>query len=156
LEVMVDRRNKLQELVEIFRGVVTDKLIGEFVPSINSNIQYISSLIHSQFIPEFDNKFRCTLNGDVPISSLSTGQRKMVDIAIILGVLMSLVVRVDMNILFLDELFSNLDKENRDRFVRVLKDIMSDKTVFIVSHQDIDCDGILRVTNKNGSRIEYV
>ena len=156
LEVMVDRRNKLQELVEIFRGVVTDKLIGEFVPSINSNIQYISSLIHSQFIPEFDNKFRCTLNGDVPISSLSTGQRKMVDIAIILGVLMSLVVRVDMNILFLDELFSNLDKDNRDRFVKVLKDIMSDKTVFIVSHQDIDCDGILRVTNKNGSRISYI
>lgn len=156
LEVMVDRRNKLQELVEIFRGVVTDKLIGEFVPSINSNIQYISSLIHSQFIPEFDNKFRCTLNGDVPISSLSTGQRKMVDIAIILGVLMSLVVRVDMNILFLDELFSNLDKDNRDRFVKVLKDIMSDKTVFIVSHQDIDCDGILRVTNKNGSRMQFV
>lgn len=156
LEVMVDRRNKLQELVEIFRGVVTDKLIGEFVPSINSNIQYISSLIHSQFIPEFDNKFHCTLNGDVPISSLSTGQRKMVDIAIILGVLMSLVVRVDMNILFLDELFSNLDKENRDRFVKVLKDIMSDKTVFIVSHQDIDCDGILRVTNKNGSVIQWI
>ena len=67
-----------------------------------------------------------------------------------MGVLGSVMSRVDMNIIFLDELFSNLDQENRDRFIGVMRELLSDKLVFVVSHQDILCDGVVKIVNKDG------
>lgn len=138
------------ELVDLFRGSLMERLVDEFIPSINNNIAKIASMLSLPYEPRFDNKFSCYLREGIPVNSLSTGQRKLVDMTVAMGVLGSVMSRVDMNVIFLDELFSNLDQENRDRFIGVMRELLSDKLVFVVSHQDILCDGVVKIVNKDG------
>ena len=108
-----------------------------------------------QFIPVFDLGFNCSIHRgemQIPVSSLSTGQLKLVDMVIILAVLNSIMARVNTNIIFLDELFSNLDGATRTELIGVLRYILpKNSSILVVSHQDIDnnlFDGQLRMELK--------
>ena len=58
---------------------------------------------------------------------------------VILGVLGTVIGSNGLNVLFLDELFSNLDAGLRNELCQVLKESMdSDTTVFIISHTDFE------------------
>ena len=60
--------------------------------------------------------------------------------------------RVNTNIIFLDELFSNLDGATRTELIGVLRYILpKNSSILVVSHQDIDnnlFDGQLRMELK--------
>jgi ABC-type multidrug transport system ATPase subunit len=110
---------------------------------------------------EFDNQFKCTiklfgLDRNINISSLSTGQLKTIDMCIILGVLKVIFSGVNFNIMFLDELFSNMDADLRSKVCNVLKsEIKENQTIFIISHQEIsdaNFDGAInaKLTYSNG------
>ncbi len=73
----------------------------------------------------------------VPVSSLSTGQGKTLDMIIILAVVKSLIGNIDFNIFFLDELFSNMDIELRNNMCEVLKPFAANRTIFVLSHADV-------------------
>ena len=93
---------------------------------------------------EFDSNFKCNISlcgidKDIPVSSLSTGQLKTVDMVIILGVLGTVIGSNGINILFLDELFSNLDAGLRNEMCSVLREsLQPDSTIFIISHTDLE------------------
>jgi ABC-type multidrug transport system ATPase subunit len=75
----------------------------------------------------------------IPVSSLSTGQLKTVDVVIILGVLGTVIGSNGINILFLDELFSNLDAGLRNEMCQLLRESLKpDSTIFIISHTDLE------------------
>ena len=58
---------------------------------------------------------------------------------IILGVLGTIIGNNGINIIFLDELFSNLDAKLRNEMCMVLKEnIKPDSTMFIISHTELD------------------
>ena len=58
---------------------------------------------------------------------------------IILGVLKSIINNSNLNIMFLDELFSNLDNDLRNKMCNILKNsLLPNNTLFIISHQDLD------------------
>jgi ABC-type Mn2+/Zn2+ transport system ATPase subunit len=58
---------------------------------------------------------------------------------IILGVLGTVIGSNGINIMFLDELFSNLDAGLRNEMCQVLREIVSeDMTIFIISHTDLE------------------
>ena len=79
------------------------------------------------------------MENNIPISNLSTGQLKTVDMMIILGVLGTIIGANSTNIIFLDELFSNLDGGLRNDMCSVLHNFISkDDTMFVISHQDLD------------------
>jgi ABC-type multidrug transport system ATPase subunit len=79
------------------------------------------------------------MDKDIPVSSLSTGQLKTVDMVIILGVLGTVIGSNGINILFLDELFSNLDAGLRNEMCCVLRESLKpDSTIFIISHTDLE------------------
>ena len=86
----------------------------------------------------------------IPISSLSTGQLKTVDMIIILSILKSVISSSNINIMFLDELFSNLDSDLRTKMCNILKiSFNPQNTLFIISHQDISneyFDGTINMT----------
>ena len=66
----------------------------------------------------------------------------MVDMVIILAVISSLISKVSSNVIFLDELFSNLDPSTRSSLVAVLRAVLpQNSSVLIVSHQSVD-DGL--------------
>lgn len=136
--------NQLKSLQKCLLDTVIPAILNGFIPHLNKRIREIGSILRLEFIPQYDSSFNCTINGDIPVKSLSTGQGKLVDICIILAILGSLLNKSHYNVLFLDELFSNLDGDSRGRVLEALRSC-GPETVLIVSHQDLDVDGSILV-----------
>lgn len=131
-------------LCNILSNDVRAKILESFIPALNKNIMQYAQELHQPYIVSFDNSFKCTVslcgyNNVIPISSLSTGQLKTVDMMIILGVFGTIIGSSSANVIFLDELFSNLDGNLRNDMCSVLHKFISDNdTMFVISHQDLD------------------
>lgn len=131
-------------LCGILANDVRAKILDSFIPALNKNIMRYATELHQPYIVKFDNSFKCSIslcgyNNDIPISSLSTGQLKTVDMMIILGVLGTVIGASSTNVIFLDELFSNLDGNLRNDMCSVLRSFISENdTMFVISHQDLD------------------
>lgn len=133
-----------QQLYNYLSTNIRQQILNSFIPMLNKNILEYSQQLQQPYIMHFDNDFKCTINMNglddrsIPISSLSTGQLKTVDMIIILSVLKSVISSSNINIMFLDELFSNLDSDLRAKMCNVLKiSTNPQNTLFIISHQDI-------------------
>lgn len=133
-----------EQLYNILSVQVRSKILQSFIPALNKNILKYVQRLHLPYIVEFDSNFKCNISicgmdKDVPVSSLSTGQLKTVDMVIILGVLGTIIGSNGINILFLDELFSNLDAGLRNEMCSVLRESLKpDATIFIISHTDLE------------------
>lgn len=131
-------------LYNIISNDVRASILEKFIPALNSNIMKYSTELHQPYIISFDRQFKCSVslagyNDNIPISSLSTGQLKTVDMIIILGTLGTIIGSSSANIIFLDELFSNLDNNLRNEMCSVLHRFISENdTMFVISHQDLD------------------
>ena len=151
-DVIEKSLNKLskddQEWTQLYNYLtitIRQQILDTFIPNLNKNILDYTQQLQQPYIIQFDNEFNCfiKLNGFdeniIPISSLSTGQLKTVDMIIILGVLKSIINNSNLNIMFLDELFSNLDNDLRNKMCNILKNsLLPNNTLFIISHQDLD------------------
>ena len=133
-----------EQLYNILSVQVRSKILQSFIPALNKNILKYVQRLHLPYIVEFDSNFKCSISlcgmdKDIPVSSLSTGQLKTVDMVIILGVLGTVIGSNGINILFLDELFSNLDAGLRNEMCCVLRESLKpDSTIFIISHTDLE------------------
>lgn len=132
------------QLYNILSTQVRGKILQSFIPSLNKNILKYVQRLHLPYIVEFNNEFKCCIHlcgfdQEIPISSLSTGQLKTVDMVIILGVLGTIIGSNGINVLFLDELFSNLDAGLRNEMCKVLRETVTPgSTIFIISHTDLE------------------
>ena len=142
------------QLYEILSTQIRQKILSSFIPLLNSSIQEYTRQLNLPYIIEFDNQFKCSVKKfsvekPINISLLSTGQLKTIDMCIILGVLKVIFSGVNCNIMFLDELFSNMDLELRSMICNVLKkELKPNQTIFIISHQEIsdsNFDGSINV-----------
>lgn len=133
-----------ERLCNILSNDVRARILESFIPALNKNIMKYAQELHQPYIVSFDNSFKCSVSlcgysENIPISSLSTGQLKTVDMMIILGVLGTVIGSSSTNVIFLDELFSNLDGGLRNDMCSVLHNFLSsDDTMFVISHQDLD------------------
>ena len=131
-------------LCNILSNDVRARILESFIPALNKNIMKYAQELHQPYIVSFDNSFKCSVSlcgysENIPISSLSTGQLKTVDMMIILGVLGTVIGSSSTNVIFLDELFSNLDGGLRNDMCSVLHNFLSpNDTMFVISHQDLD------------------
>ena len=133
-----------QQLYDILTTQIRSKILNSFIPALNKNILHYSQRLHLPYIVQFDSNFKCNISlcgmdQIIPVSSLSTGQLKTVDMVIILGVLGTVIGSNGINILFLDELFSNLDAGLRNEMCQLLREsLKQDSTIFIISHTDLE------------------
>jgi DNA repair exonuclease SbcCD ATPase subunit len=133
-----------ERLNSILSNDVRAKILESFIPALNKNIMNYATELHQPYIVSFDNSFKCSVSlcgygSDIPLSALSTGQLKTVDMMIILGVLGTVIGSAATNVIFLDELFSNLDGGLRNDMCSVLHNFIStNDTMFVISHQDLD------------------
>lgn len=131
-------------LQNILSNNIRSKILESFIPVLNKNILKYMQRLQQPYLIQFDSNFKCNINicgfdKDIQISSLSTGQLKTVDMIIILGVLGTIIGSNGINIIFLDELFSNLDAKLRNEMCMVLKECLEpDNTMFIISHTDLE------------------
>ena len=95
------------------------------------------------------------IDGEISYKDLSTGQKKTLDMAIIFGILQNLIANVDFNIMFLDELFANLDTDARNIMLGVLTEsLANERCVFVINHAEMADDFFnhkirVRLVNKN-------
>jgi DNA repair protein SbcC/Rad50 len=123
-------------------GIKRD-MIERVIPTLNARILEISEKLEFKFSFEFDNEFdpHITYLGlQISPESLSSGQRKKMNLIVLLAFIEIIKMKhSQMNVMFLDEIFSSLDKSNVYRAISILKEY-SEKygmTIFVVSHESL-------------------
>ena len=134
------------EMNELFSKTLRYNLLETLIPHINRSIQFFINKLEQNYKIEYDQEFKAHIYVDgwdkeISYNNLSTGQRKSLDLAIIFGILQNIIANVDLNILFLDELFSNMDVNARNIMISLLQENMGDdKTIFIINHAEMGDD----------------
>jgi DNA repair exonuclease SbcCD ATPase subunit len=116
-------------------------MIDKIIPTLNARIHEISEKLEFKFQFEFDSEFNpfiMHLGMQISPESLSSGQRKKMNLIVLLAFIEIIKMKhSNMNVMFLDEIFSSLDKSNVYRAISILKEY-SEKygmTIFVVSHE---------------------
>lgn len=152
------------EMIELFTKTLRYNLIESLIPHINKSIQYFINKLNQPFIVKYDQEFKAHIfvdswDREINYNNLSTGQKKTLDLAIIFGVLQNIISTIDMNIIFLDELFSNMDANTRNVMLTLLNETMSqDKSIFVVNHAEMSDDYFthkIRVSLEN-KKMKYI
>lgn len=134
------------EMGDLFSKSLRYKLLDTIIPHINKSIQAFINRLDQPYRVRFDQEFKChisveTFDREISYNNLSTGQKKTLDLAIIFGILQNIIANVDFNILFLDELFSNMDAESRNIMIQLLKESIADgKSCFVINHAEMSDD----------------
>ena len=134
------------DMSDLFSKTLRYNLLDTLIPHINKSINFFISRLEQNYTIKYDQEFKAHIfvdgyNKEIGYNNLSTGQRKSLDIAIIFGVLNNIISNVDFNILFLDELFSNMDANTRNIMLNLLNETISkEKSVFVVNHAEMQDD----------------
>lgn len=84
---------------------------------------------------------------------LSGGQKKLVDLSMAFAMHESQTMSKGINILFLDEVFESLSRDNVDLVIELLKKMSENKTIYLITHHDSlplsNCK-VLNVNSKEG------
>lgn len=134
------------EMGELFSKTLRYNLLETLIPHINKSIQYFINKLDQSYKIKYDQEFKAHIfvegfDKEISYNNLSTGQRKTMDLAVIFGVLQNIIANVDFNILFLDELFSNMDIEARNTMLTLLKENLFDnKSIFVINHAEMQDD----------------
>ena len=129
----------LNELSNQLQSQIRKQIISHFTPIINQKIVNYTTQLQLNYIPFFDDNFDCFIKTSssevVDISSLSTGQTKLVDMVVILSIITTILYNNNINIIFLDELFTNLNSDIKYKLIEILKKELSNKQIIAISHE---------------------
>jgi len=120
---------------------IKKSMIDKIIPTLNARIQEISESLEFKFCFEFDSEFDPHikyLGHQVSPESLSSGQRKKMNLIVLLAFIEIIKMKhSQMNVMFLDEIFSSLDKNNVYKAISILKEYAQkyNMTIFVVSHE---------------------
>ena len=156
--------NSNSNLVDIYtfwkegfsKSGIESMLIDQTLPFLNERVKYYQDLIsHGRYLIKFDT-LKETKSGefkdktDITVLDaetltdnkdlLSGGQERVVDISVILTLsdLLCSFKNVSFNILLFDEIFDSLDFQNIQNICNILIKLKQEKTIFIVSHRDVN------------------
>jgi len=152
-EISQSEKNRVEhsenvELYSALEDVLSDTgikriLIDKVIPLLNSRISEISDRLDFKFNFSFDNEFNpiiLYMGLNISPESLSTGQRKKMNLIVLLSFIELIKMKHSgMNTMFLDEIFSGLDKKNVYMAIEILKEysIKYNMTIFVVSHESL-------------------
>jgi DNA repair exonuclease SbcCD ATPase subunit len=139
------KEEKKSEWLKKIEDVLGDKGIKQLalksiLPSLNSHIADLMISLHLPYTVRFDDDFNASIihmGEEISISTLSTGEMKKVDFAVLLSVLKLMKIRFSsINLLFLDEIFSSIDPDGVYTILTTLRKICDDLglNVFVINH----------------------
>lgn len=142
------KTTKKQEIFTDMLGFLSDsgikqRLMDKVMPILNSKILTISKKLDFKFSFEFDNHFNPIISHmgeEISPDSLSTGEQKKMNLIVLLAMLELIKMKNhQINVLFLDEIFSSLDKDSIYKTIEILKDFSKEHglTVFVISHDPL-------------------
>jgi len=117
-------------------------IIGRVIPIFNNLLQQnLDYVYNGNMSLMFDSNFRETMvyNGeDYNYDELSTGEKVKINLAINFSIFdMTRINLSGSNVIFLDEVFTNVDHYTIDAFIKLIKKkYAKDSAVYVISHQE--------------------
>lgn len=150
LSKLVSERKELLEDAKVYEiaaemlkdsGIKT-KIVRQYLPIINKLINkylaemnfYVNFTLDENFKESIESRFRDNFS----YASFSEGQRMRIDLALLFTwvEIARMKNSANTNLLFLDEVFdSSLDEDGTEDFMKVLKNSISGKNVYVISHK---------------------
>lgn len=122
-------------------GVKT-KIIKKYLPFINQQVnrylQMMDFYINFELDSEFNESIKSPIHEDFTYSSFSEGEKARIDLALLFAWREVARVKnsVNCNILLFDEVFdSSLDGFGADEFLKIIRYVVKDINVFVISHK---------------------
>lgn len=144
LNSIVKKQQILTDMLEFLSDTgIKQSLMNKIIPVLNAKILIISKKLDFKFSFEFDNQFNPHVShmGEfISPDSLSTGEQKKMNLIVLLAMLELIKMKNhQVNVLFLDEIFSSLDKESIYQTIEILKDFskLHNLTIFVISHDEL-------------------
>lgn len=139
------QEERKSEWIKKIEEILGDKGIKQLalktiLPSLNAHIADLMISLHLPYTVSFDEDFSASIvhmGEEISISTLSTGEMKKVDFAVLLSVLKLMKIRFStINLLFLDEIFSSIDPDGVYTILNTLRKICDDLglNVFVINH----------------------
>lgn len=166
-----DELEKEKELMDFMtvmfsEGGIKRYISNMYIPIINGLMSDMLQYMGLNYTIIFDNNFEAKIiyNGmTIKYSSLSKGQKSRVDFAAIISFVKFLKLQFgELNLLFLDELFSHVDINGMNDMIDILKNLSADMklNIYLIHHaplENILFDKVLQTKMTDGfSRIEYL
>ena len=122
-------------------GVKT-KIIKKYLPFINQQVnrylQLMEFYINFKLDEEFSESIESPIHEDFSYSSFSEGEKMRIDLALLFTWREVARVKnsVNTNLLIMDEVFdSSLDSMGTDEFLKIIRFIIKDANIFVISHK---------------------
>jgi DNA repair exonuclease SbcCD ATPase subunit len=144
------KKSKYKETVNYFDfaqllmkdGGVKSKIIQKYIPlmnqQINKYLQLMDFYINFTLDDEFKENIKSPIHEDFTYESFSEGEKMRINLAILFTwrEIARMKNSVSTNLLILDEVFdSSLDNTGTDYFTKIIKYVIKDTNVFVISHK---------------------
>lgn len=137
---------------------IKQRIAKSYIKDLNSIIASTIEFMNLPYSVVFDNSFNTTImqNGmKVGYNTLSMGEKKRVDFATIISFVKLLKLQYgELNLLFIDELFSNIDIDGVSDMLQLLKELGEELklNIFLIHHarlENIMFDNVFETTKKD-------
>ena len=152
LEIIKTEQDKISKEINFLK--IVEETLGEkglkqlaiqtIIPNLNIAINVLLKNLNLDYKLFFDNEFEAHISHygvEINIGTLSTGEQKRLDFAVLVSILKMLKMKyADLNLLIIDEIFASVDTVVVYEIVKILDDIsgMLDLNIMIINHAPID------------------
>lgn len=122
---------------------VKKKILESYLPTLNKEIEYTLHELHFPYSLKFNSDFEpqmTQLGLEISVETLSTGEKKRVDLAVLISIIRMLKRKYpSLNIFMLDEVLSSIDGEGIYDIIGLLQSISKEMNIniFIINHSPL-------------------
>jgi len=122
---------------------VKSRIIRKYLPlinqSVNKYLQMMDFYLNFTLDEEFNEQIQTPVYEDFSYGSFSEGQKQRINLALLFSwrELAKIKNSANVNLLILDEIFdSSLDSSGIDDFLKIIRYVVKDFNIFVISHKD--------------------
>ena len=159
----VDEDQKFKHLL-ILEELYSDKgvkkrILESYLPTLNREVEYTLNELHFPYQLKFTNDFDPIMNHlglEVNVETLSTGEKKRVDLAVLISIIRMIKRKYPtLNIFMLDEVLSSIDGDGIYDIIGLLQKTSKELNlnIFVINHSPLPVeyfDYRLEITKKDG------
>jgi len=122
---------------------VKKKILESYLPTLNKEIEYTLHELHFPYSLSFNSDFEpqlFQLGLEISVDTLSTGEKKRVDLAVLISIIRMLKRKYpSLNIFMLDEVLSSIDGDGIYDIIGLLQNISKEMNIniFIINHSPL-------------------
>ena len=144
LKEIMEEREYLELILSLLKdGGVKSKIIKQYLPVINQNInKYLTNMdffVNFTLDENFEETIKSRFKDVYSYENFSEGEKMRIDLALLFSWREIAKMRnsSSTNLLILDEIFdSSLDSNGTNDFLKIMKNLGKDTTVFVISHKN--------------------